>query len=157
MLFDPQRYLRETSECQLNSEMLPSEGSGGANRAKRANPPEPGEPASLYHGASHDPDNNSGMRPPEGSARAKRAKRANRGAWNSTNSTGDSLAPDPDALLALLHDRGPMSYGAAATALGWGATRAWQAEAALKAAGMVEHDRFGRAAVAAIPSSENGL
>lgn len=41
MLFDPRRYLGKTSECQLNSEMHPSEGSGGAKRAKRANQPEP--------------------------------------------------------------------------------------------------------------------
>lgn len=42
-----------------------------------------------------------------------------------------------------------MTYGAAATALGWGATRAWQAEAALLAAGRIEPDCFGRAALKA--------
>ena len=112
----------------------------------------PGEPRSLHQSANRPPESNLEMRPSEGSGGANRAKRANRGAWNSTNSTGDSLAPDPDALLALLallRGRGPMSYGAAATALGWGATRAWQAEAALLAAGRIEHDRFGRAALRA--------
>ena len=152
MLFDPRRYLELIEREQSNHEMRGVEGPPRANRAKRANPAEPGEPASLYQGASHDQDDNSGMRPPEGSARANRAKRANRGAWNSTNSIGDSL--DPAALLALLRDRGPLSYGAAASALGWGATRAWLAEAELRAAGRIEHDRIGRAA---IPSPENDL
>lgn len=53
-------------------------------------------------------------------------------------------APDPDALLALLRDRGPMTYGAAASALGWGATQAWQAEAELRSEGKVQADRLGR-------------
>lgn len=66
----------------------------------------------------------------------------------------DPERSDPSALFALLRDRGPLSYGAAASVLGWGATRAWRAEAALKAAGRIEHDRFGRAA---IPSPENDL
>lgn len=83
---------------------------------------------------------NHGMRRPEGGDGATRATRANRGVRNS---------PDPSALLALLRDRGPLSYGAAASALGWGATRAWRAEAGLKAAGHIEHDRIGRAAVKA--------
>ncbi len=83
---------------------------------------------------------NHGVRRPEGGDGATRATRANRGVRNS---------PDPSALLALLRDRGPLSYGAAASALGWGATRAWRAEAGLKAAGHIEHDCFGRAAVKA--------
>ena len=66
------------------------EGPPRANRAKRANPAAPKEPAPLYHGASHSPESNLGMRPSEGSGGAKRA---NRGTWNSTFSTGDSLAP----------------------------------------------------------------
>ena len=46
-------------------------------------------------------------------------------------------ASDPETYLAFLHREGPTTYGAAATALGWGATRAWQAEARLRAAGLV--------------------
>lgn len=42
-----------------------------------------------------------------------------------------------------------MTYGAAASALGWGATRAWQAEAALRAAGRIAFDPQGRAALTA--------
>ena len=56
-----------------------------------------------------------------------------------------SSAPDPETYLAFLHASGPQTYGAAATALGWGATRAWQAEAQLRAAGLVTYGAFGRA------------
>jgi hypothetical protein len=47
--------------------------------------------------------------------------------------------PDADAgaLLDWLRRNGPATYGAAASSLGWGATRAWQAEARLRAAGLV--------------------
>ncbi len=37
-----------------------------------------------------------------------------------------------------------MSYGVVARALGWGATRAWQAGAHLEAAGRIRHDHLGR-------------
>jgi hypothetical protein len=40
-----------------------------------------------------------------------------------------------------------MTQGAAALALGWGATRAWQAEAQLRAAGTVRLDGWGRAVI----------
>ena len=49
----------------------------------------------------------------------------------------DELDPDAGAYLDFLHLHGPSSYGAAATALGWGATRAWRAEAKLRVAGLV--------------------
>ena len=49
--------------------------------------------------------------------------------------------------LDFLHLHGPATYGAAAVALGWGATRAWQAEAQLKAAGLVQHNSLGKAAL----------
>ncbi len=51
---------------------------------------------------------------------------------------------DGKAMLALLAREGPMSYGVAARALGWGATRAWQAGARLKAVGRIRHDYLGR-------------
>lgn len=54
------------------------------------------------------------------------------------------LDPDARTLLALIR-RGPTTYGAAATALAWGATRAWQAEARLMQAGAIRHDGIGRA------------
>lgn len=53
-------------------------------------------------------------------------------------------ASDPETYLAFLHLHGTTTYGAAATALGWGATRAWQAEARLRAAGLVRQDGLGR-------------
>jgi len=49
----------------------------------------------------------------------------------------DGLDPDGGAYLDRLRLHGPQSYGAMASALGWGATRAWQAEAKLRAAGLV--------------------
>jgi hypothetical protein len=57
--------------------------------------------------------------------------------------------PDPARLAALLAEQGPMTQGAAGAALGWGGTRAWQAEAALQARGLIDFDRIGRAAIAA--------
>ena len=52
--------------------------------------------------------------------------------------------PDSDTYLAALHLHGSMTYGAAAVALGWGATRAWEAEAALVADGRATMTREGR-------------
>ena len=60
-----------------------------------------------------------------------------------------SAAPEGDAatLAQALRLHGPMTQGAAALALGWGATRAWQAEAQLRAAGVVRLDHWGRAVI----------
>jgi hypothetical protein len=57
-------------------------------------------------------------------------------------------ASDPDLYLAALTLHGPMTYGAAAVAFGWGATRAWQAEARLVAEGKATLSREGRTAPA---------
>ena len=56
----------------------------------------------------------------------------------------DGLDPDAGAYLDLLREAGPQTYGAAASTLSWGATRAWRAEAKLRAAGLVVY-REGRA------------
>lgn len=56
----------------------------------------------------------------------------------------DGPYPDAGKYLDFLHLHGPTTYGALATALGWGATRAWQAEAQLVAAGLVRHDKWGK-------------
>lgn len=56
--------------------------------------------------------------------------------------------PDPARLTALLAEHGPMTQGAAGAALGWGATRAWQAEAALRERRLADFDHIGRAAIA---------
>lgn len=53
---------------------------------------------------------------------------------------------DPEAYLAHLQEHGPKPYGAVAAALGWGATRAWQAEARLRASGQITIDSSGRGA-----------
>ena len=53
--------------------------------------------------------------------------------------------PDAEAYLAMLHRSGPQTCGAAASILGWGATRAWQTEARLRAAGLVRYGEFGTA------------
>ena len=57
----------------------------------------------------------------------------------------DELCPDASAYLDFLRLHGPCTYGVAATALGWGATRAWHAEAKLRAAGIVRMGDLGRA------------
>lgn len=54
-------------------------------------------------------------------------------------------ASDAETYLSNLRASGPQSYGAAAAMLGWGATRAWQAEARLRAAGLVVIDKAGKA------------
>ena len=51
----------------------------------------------------------------------------------------DGLDPDAVAYLDSLHLHGPATYGAAASAMGWGATRAWQAETRLHKLGLVIH------------------
>ncbi len=56
----------------------------------------------------------------------------------------DGLDADADAYLDRLRLHGPATYGAMASAMGWGATRAWRAEAKLRAAGLVVY-REGRA------------
>src|SRR5690554_6627883 len=57
----------------------------------------------------------------------------------------DGLDPDAGAYLDRLRLHGPATYGAMAATLGWGATRAWQAEAKLRAAGLVHIGELGRA------------
>lgn len=59
----------------------------------------------------------------------------------------DGLDPDAAALLGHIHAHGPTTYGAASLALGWGVTRAWQAEAKLRAAGLVNMGPLGHASV----------
>ena len=51
----------------------------------------------------------------------------------------DRLDPDAGAYLDWLRLHGPATYGAAASAMGWGATRAWQAETRLQKLGLVIH------------------
>ncbi|WP_157792037.1 hypothetical protein [Pseudorhodobacter sp. MZDSW-24AT] len=62
-----------------------------------------------------------------------------------TLARADGLAPDAGAYLDRLRLHGPATYGAMASAMGWGATRAWQAEAKLRAAGLVRLAQDGRA------------
>ena len=54
---------------------------------------------------------------------------------------------DPARLAGLLAEHGPMTQGAAGAALGWGGTRAWQAEDALLRRRLIAYDRIGRAAL----------
>ncbi|MFO7853723.1 MAG: hypothetical protein R6V44_00565 [Paracoccaceae bacterium] len=55
------------------------------------------------------------------------------------------IETDADALLAHLRANGSATYGAAARATGMGATRAWRAEARLRAAGLVTLGPLGEA------------
>lgn len=50
---------------------------------------------------------------------------------------------DPEIYLSHLRENGPKPYGSVATALGWGATRAWQAEARLRKAERLVLDERG--------------
>ena len=52
---------------------------------------------------------------------------------------------DADQYAEALRLHGPMTYGMAMRVLGWGGTRAGQAEAALKAAGRITFNNLGRA------------
>ena len=54
-----------------------------------------------------------------------------------------------NVILHRLRLHGPQTYGAIGAALGWGATRAWRAEAKLRAAGLVVY-RDGRAVPVAV-------
>ena len=54
-------------------------------------------------------------------------------------------ASDAETYLAVLHRSGPQTYGAMASILSWGATRAWQTEARLRAAGLVRYVEFCKA------------
>jgi hypothetical protein len=51
----------------------------------------------------------------------------------------DGLDPDAATLLEHIHTHGPTTYGAASMRLGWGASRAWRAEAVLRARGVVRY------------------
>lgn len=62
-------------------------------------------------------------------------------------SRADGLEPDAGAYLDRLRLHGPATYGAMAHALGWGATRAWRAEAKLRALGLVRMGELGRAII----------
>lgn len=57
----------------------------------------------------------------------------------------EALRSDMDLYADALRVHGPMSYGQAMDALGWGATRAGQAETDLRKAGRIEFNRLGRA------------
>ncbi len=57
----------------------------------------------------------------------------------------DGLDPDAGAYLDRLRLHGPATYGAMASAMGWGATRAWRAEAKLRALGLLRMGELGRA------------
>ena len=60
---------------------------------------------------------------------------------NTSSARADGLELDPDAGAYLDRMRldGLATYGAMASAMGWGATRAWRAEAKLCAAGLVRY------------------
>lgn len=59
----------------------------------------------------------------------------------------DGITPDARKYLDFLTLHGPSTYGASATALGWGATRVWQAEAQLRVAKLVRYDSLGKAVI----------
>ena len=60
------------------------------------------------------------------------------------NSIDGDPAKDAEAYALALQDIAPCGYGAVARHLGWGATRAGQAETILRLAGRIVYDRTGR-------------
>lgn len=60
------------------------------------------------------------------------------------HSSESDPAKDAEAYAMALREIGPCGYGAVARRLGWGATRAGQAEAVLRLAGRIVYDRTGR-------------
>lgn len=67
---------------------------------------------------------------------------------------------DPAAYLDHLRKHGPKPYGAMAFSLGWGATRAWQAEAKLRASGVITLDNRGCPVIhpgAPFPANAGGI
>ena len=61
-----------------------------------------------------------------------------------TPDRSDGLEPDAGAYLERLRNCGSATYGAMATAMGWGTTRALQAEARLRVLGLLRIGEFGR-------------
>lgn len=57
---------------------------------------------------------------------------------------GNDPAKDAEAYASALREIAPCGYGAVARHLGWGATRAGQAETILRLAGRIVYDRTGR-------------
>lgn len=57
----------------------------------------------------------------------------------------ERLEGDMEAYAGVLRTHGPMSYGQAMHVLGWGGTRAGQAESDLRAAGRIAFNQLGRA------------
>jgi hypothetical protein len=98
--------------------------SPGANRANRANPPAADPPRLAQIARLAPPDSAA----PPSAPHARPQK-------------------DAAALADALRFHGPMTQGAAALVLGWGATRAWRAEAQLRAARTVQIDGWGRAVI----------
>ncbi|MES2666906.1 MAG: hypothetical protein V4712_12455 [Pseudomonadota bacterium] len=82
--------------------------------------------------------------PPQIADKAKVAGSSGQKAKSEPVERADGLSPDAGAYLDFLHLHGPTTYGAFAAASGWGATRAWRAEARLRAAGLVTYDCSGR-------------
>ena len=60
------------------------------------------------------------------------------------NSIESDPAKDAEAYALALREIAPCGYGAIARHLGWGATRAGQAETILRLAGRIVYDRTGR-------------
>ena len=61
------------------------------------------------------------------------------------NSIDSNPAEDAEAYALALREIAPCGYGAVARHLGWGATRAGQADTILRLAGRIVYDRTGRA------------
>lgn len=101
---------------------------------------EPRPPATIATSATQTPEAH-----PRVASVARVATPQPRRAENPPSDRADGLHPDAGAYFDFLRLHGPHTYGAAASTLEWGATRAWQAEARLRAAGLVRYGPHGKA------------
>lgn len=71
-----------------------------------------------------------------------------RGNTGATAPLEPAVKSDAQIYFDLIQRTGPISYGAAARMLNWGATRAWQAQKKLKEQRCLNFDNLGRAKIA---------
>lgn len=69
---------------------------------------------------------------------------------------GGGLSVDASTYMNCLRHHGPLTYGAAAMKLGWGASRSWQAQNDLRKSAAITFDEFGRAVPTEVRKTNTG-
>lgn len=143
MWFDAQRALAELEAGEIcGSDPL-------ATTATTATPPPEARPRVASVASVATPPSLKSKIPPAVSLLSEKSRphyaTNTRARGTPTPARDDGLHPDAGALLDFLRRAGPHTYGAAARAMGWPVTRAWQAEARLRAEGLIRYGEHGRA------------